>query len=98
MYNYPSHADVRFGAFRCYVLMHLASFRLVCFVALCGSCSKFGFYCGFLFNSPYDISQSMRKRKYEFVRDVIREAVFGSRQLILAKINWRAGAKKNVGW
>ena len=22
MYNYPSHADVRFGAFRCYVLLN----------------------------------------------------------------------------
>ena len=53
--------------------MHLAAFRVLYFVATCGSScsSKFGFYCGFLFNSPRDISQSMRKRKYEFAHDVI---------------------------
>ena len=53
--------------------MHLAAFRVLYFVAACGSSSKFGFYCGFLFNSPHDISQSMRKRKYEFAHDVITE-------------------------
>ena len=54
-----THADVILGAFRCYVLMHLTAFRLLYLVALCGRSSKFGFYCGFLFNSPHDISQSM---------------------------------------
>ena len=56
--------------------MHLAAFRVLYFVAACGSSSsssKFGFYCGFLFNSPHDISQSMRKRKYEVAHDVITE-------------------------
>ena len=49
--------------FRCYILIHLAAFRVLCFVAACvssGSC-KSGFYCGFLFNSPHVISQSMKK-------------------------------------
>ena len=74
MYNYPSHAEIIFGAFWCYVLMHLAAFR-VFYVAACGSSSssKFGFDCGLLLNSPHDISQAMRKRKYEFAHDVITE-------------------------
>ena len=38
--------------------MHLTAFRVLYFVAACGiSSSKFGFYCGFLFNSPHDISR-----------------------------------------
>ena len=55
--------------------MHLAAFRVLYFVAACGSSSssKFGFYCGFLFNSPHDISQSMRKGKYEFAQDDITD-------------------------
>ena len=55
--------------------MHVAAFRVLYFVLACGSSSfsKFGFYCGFLFNSPHDISQSTRKRKYEFAHDVITE-------------------------
>ena len=61
--------------------MHLTAFRVLYFVAACGSSSssssKFGFYCGFLFNSPHDISQSMRKRKYEFAHDVITELLKG---------------------
>ena len=52
--------------------MHLTAFRVLYFVAACGS-SKFGFYCGFLFSSQHDISQSKRKRKYEFAHDVIIE-------------------------
>ena len=63
--------SVAFGVM--YYLMHMAAFRVLYFVAACGSSSKFGFYCGSLFNSPHDISQSMRKRKYEFAHDVITE-------------------------
>ena len=55
--------------------MHLTAFRVLYFVAACGSSSsKFVFYCGFLLNLPHDISQSMRKRKYEFAHDVIANA------------------------
>ena len=57
--------------------MHMAAFRVLYFVAACGSSSKFDFYCSFLFNSPHDISQSMRKRKYEFAHDVITELLKG---------------------
>ena len=53
--------------------MHLAAFRVLYFVVACGSSSKLSFYCGFLFNSPHDISQSMRKRKFEFEQDVITD-------------------------
>ena len=56
--------------------MHLAAFRVLYFVVACGSSSKVGFYCGFLFDSPHDISQSMRNRKYEFAHDVIRGGFF----------------------
>ena len=75
MNNYPSHAEVRFDAFRCYVLMHLAAFRVLYFVAACGSSSssEFGFYCCFLFNSSHDISQSVRKWKHEFTHDFTTE-------------------------
>ena len=56
--------------------MHLTAFRVLYFVTACGSSSsKFGFYCGFLFNSPHDISQSMRKRKYEFAHNVFTEVL-----------------------
>ena len=51
--------------------MHLTAFRVLYFVAACGS-SKFGFYCGFLFNLPHNISQSKRKRKYEFVHELLK--------------------------
>ena len=47
MYNCPSHADFRLGAFRCYVLMHLAAFRVFYLMGACDSSSKFGFYCAF---------------------------------------------------
>ena len=60
-----------------YYEMHLTEFRVLYFVTACGSSSKlsskFGFHSGFLFNSPHDISHSMRKRKYKFAHDVTTE-------------------------
>ena len=74
MHNCPSHADVRFGAFRCHVLMHVTGFRVFYFEARCGSrYSSKGFHCGFLFKSPHDIPQSMGKWKYEFAHDGITD-------------------------
>ena len=60
----------------CYVPKHLVAFRVLYFVVVCGSGSKFGFYCCFLFDSPHDILQSMRKWKYEFSHDVITELLY----------------------
>ena len=53
--------------------MHLAACRVFYFLAVCASRSIFGFYCGVLFNSPPDISQSMGKWKYEFAQDVVTD-------------------------
>ena len=53
--------------------MHLAAFRALYFVAACGNSCKFRVYWDFLVHSPHDISQSMRKWKFEFDQDVITD-------------------------